>query len=117
MLPSEILWRTKEAFSDGVSSMAKSWYEIIDEKINNLLANNKELHNKIKQTNLYYKNMRNQINIPTTNEQLYYRYLYNKYYTDCDHLIEYFWMPKYVDANDASARTLKIYNANNSNAN
>jgi asparagine synthase (glutamine-hydrolysing) len=117
LLPGEILWRTKEAFSDGVSSMAKSWYEIIDERINNLLANSKELQNKLKLTSIYYKNMRNQINIPTTNEQLYYRYLYNKYYTDCDHLIEYFWMPKYVDANDASARTLKIYNANNSNAN
>ena len=35
LLPNEVLWRTKEAFSDGVSSLNKSWFEIIQEKINN----------------------------------------------------------------------------------
>ena len=33
LLPYNILWRTKEAFSDGVSSLQKSWFEIIQEKI------------------------------------------------------------------------------------
>ncbi len=32
-LPDEILWRQKEAFSDGVSSQTRSWYTIIDERI------------------------------------------------------------------------------------
>ena len=32
-LPREILFRKKEAFSDGVSSLQRSWYEIIDEKV------------------------------------------------------------------------------------
>lgn len=32
LLPSEVLWRKKEAFSDGVSSQEKSWFEIIQEK-------------------------------------------------------------------------------------
>ena len=32
-LPDEVLWRTKEAFSDGVSSYKKSWAEVITEKI------------------------------------------------------------------------------------
>ena len=54
-------------------------------------------------------------NKPITLEQAYYRYLYNKHYQATDHLIEYFWMPKYVNANDASARTLKIYSENNTN--
>ena len=36
LLPREILWRTKEAFSDGVSSLNKSWYKIIQEKIEKL---------------------------------------------------------------------------------
>ena len=31
LLPSEILWRPKEAFSDGVSSVKKSWYESLQE--------------------------------------------------------------------------------------
>jgi asparagine synthase (glutamine-hydrolysing) len=29
ILPKEVLWRTKEAFSDGVSGTKRSWYEII----------------------------------------------------------------------------------------
>ena len=27
LLPREVLWRRKEAFSDGVSSETKSWFE------------------------------------------------------------------------------------------
>ena len=35
-----------------------------------------------------------------------------------NHLIEYYWMPKYVNAKDASARTLDIYkNSKNNNKN
>ena len=37
LVPESILWRTKEAFSDGVSSLNRSWYEIIDEKIKSLM--------------------------------------------------------------------------------
>ena len=33
----------------------------------------------------------------------------NSYYTDTDNIIPYYWMPKYVKATDASARTLEIY--------
>lgn len=31
VLPDEILWRTKEGFTDGVSSVEKSWYIILAE--------------------------------------------------------------------------------------
>ena len=31
LLPDEILWRPKEAFSDGVSSTEKSWYSLLQE--------------------------------------------------------------------------------------
>ncbi len=31
LLPSEILWRPKEAFSDGVSSKEKSWYSLVQD--------------------------------------------------------------------------------------
>lgn len=33
LLPSEILWRPKEAFSDGVSSSKKSWFSILQDHI------------------------------------------------------------------------------------
>ena len=111
LLPSEILWRTKEAFSDGVSSLQKSWFQIIQEKVESL----SELDNELTNIQLVYQTMKTYKNIPTTKEQAYYRYLYNKDYIGTDHLIDYFWMPKYVDAKDASARSLKCYAENNSN--
>ena len=98
LLPDEILWRRKEAFSDGVSGANKSWSEIIKEKINQLpdemLSNiNKEYDH----------------NNPTTTEQQYYRYLFEQHYRYCEKTIPYLWMPKYVNADDSSARTLSIY--------
>ena len=115
LLPSEILWRTKEAFSDGVSSLTKSWFEIITEKINNLCVNDCTLQYKLLSLIDLYNKFPISNNKPTTLEQAYYRCIYNKNYQATDHLIEYYWMPKYVKANDASARTLKVYSENNTN--
>ena len=55
LLPKEILWRRKEAFSDGVSSFKKSWYEIINEKLDkmDIVMYNSQL---TKEQN-YYKNI------------------------------------------------------------
>ena len=101
LLPNEILWRTKEAFSDGVSSTSRSLYEIIQDKI----QNNEEIMMSIKEINwdTYTHNP------PTTYEQKYYRYLFEKAYPKCGNVIPYFWMPRYVHCNDSSARTLSIY--------
>lgn len=113
LLPEKILWRTKEAFSDGVSSLQKSWFKIIQEKILFKIIYNDNLN--VELNNLLDNN--NLVNKPTTLEQAYYRYLFNKYYKYSDNIIPYFWMPKYSDANDASARTLKTYNSCNNNIN
>jgi len=43
-------------------------------------------------------------------EQLYYRTIFEKHYPGQAETIPYFWMPKYTDATDASARTLDLYN-------
>ena len=96
-LPKEILWRRKEAFSDGVSNKSRSWYEIIKEKVRT--QNNVELNN----------NFENYYNSPETLEQIYYRSIFEMFYPNLGYTIPYFWMPKYVIANDASARTLDIY--------
>lgn len=96
-LPKEILWRKKEAFSDGVSSLKRSWYQIIEEKVS-------------KQTIIKYDmNIQYDHNSPQTLEQLYYRTIYENYYPNLGYLIPYFWMPKYIHATDSSARTLDIY--------
>ena len=57
----------------------------------------------VNQTGIY------NINSPKTDEEQYYRNEFNKHYPRCHHLIPYFWMPKYVEANDSSARKLKVY--------
>lgn len=102
-LPKSVLWRRKEAFSDGVSSLQKSWYEIINEKVRDYFRTNNidtdELFKKYEQ----YKNP------PTTLEQLYYRDIFEVYYPKCCDVISDFWMPKYINANDSSARTLGVY--------
>lgn len=99
LLPQSVLWRRKEAFSDGVSSQNKSWYQIIGEYIETL--NIKEI---VKENNNY-----NNINIPKTKEQMYYRAIYDEAYPDTADLVPYFWMPRFIESADPSARTLKIY--------
>uniref|UniRef100_A0A6C0KXK5 asparagine synthase (glutamine-hydrolyzing) n=1 Tax=viral metagenome TaxID=1070528 RepID=A0A6C0KXK5_9ZZZZ len=95
LLPKEVLWRKKEAFSDGVSSNKKAWFQIIQE--NSILET-------VEPKDYDY-------NQPMTKEQHYYRTIFNKYYTNsCERLIPYFWMPKFIEGvSDASARTLQIY--------
>ena len=91
-LPNEILYRKKEAFSDGVSGMERSWFEIIDEKLDSIDIPEFDYNHKI--------------NKPRTKEQYYYRYLFEKKYYKRENVIPYFWMPKWSNTNDPSARTL-----------
>ena len=101
LLPTEVLWRKKEAFSDGVSSLQKSWFQIIEEKITTLV----ETGAFVVPVNPEYAG----INVPTTLEQIYYRSLYDTFYPQTAGIVPYFWMPQYVNASDASARTWAVY--------
>jgi asparagine synthase (glutamine-hydrolysing) len=103
LLPRDVLWRTKEAFSDGVSSQHNSWYEIIQAKLSDKYSET-EFQEKIKQYTF---------NQPTTKEQLYYRELFESYYPGRGDIIPGFWMPQYCDATDASARNLDVYKKKN----
>ena len=106
LLPDAILWRKKEAFSDGVSMHSRSLYEIIQEYTDKLFNNNKN-------TETLETDAKNKLGIshllPQTSEQYYYRILFESYYGGCGDILPYFWMPKYVNAKDASARTLESY--------
>ena len=86
LIPDEVLWRTKEAFSDGVSKQARSWFEVIQDYASTLYPDKTGLEA----------------------EKAYYSSIYKKYYGDTP-CTPYKWMPKFVDATDASARTLNIY--------
>jgi len=96
ILPDEIIWRTKEAFSDGVSKTTRSLYEIIQDYI----YDNINYEKKIDIINIISK---------TEIEKKYYKFIFNSHYKGIDNIIPYYWMPKYVNATDASARTLDIY--------
>jgi asparagine synthase (glutamine-hydrolysing) len=94
ILPDIILYRKKEAFSDGVSSQGRSLYVILQEFIS--------FHLNIDETTDKY--------IPCIEtEKYYYKKLFDSFYPNCSKILPYFWMPKYTDAKDPSARTLTFY--------
>jgi asparagine synthase (glutamine-hydrolysing) len=102
LLPDEVLWRTKEAFSDGVSGHHRSLYTILQEKIASIPNIEEEYADSLKLSHLN----------PTTLEQYYYRRIFDGIYPQNAKIVPYFWMPKYTNSNDPSARTLTaLYNS------
>ncbi|BFZ02043.1 hypothetical protein BsWGS_05082 [Bradybaena similaris] len=99
LLPKEILWRPKEAFSDGISSVSRSWYQIIQDYC----------HEQINDKDLKEAARRFPHNTPKTKEALYYRQIFEKHYPGKAKWIPYFWMPAWSKSDDPSARTLKHY--------
>jgi len=102
ILPNEILWRRKEAFSDGVSSKGRSLYVILQEYISTIL----------KLENYYEEDIINKYPISTETEKIYYKNIFNCHFPKCEKIVPYYWMPRYTNANDPSARTLEIYENN-----
>lgn len=108
LLPDEILWRKKEAFSDGVSSEERSWFTVLQEFID------KNYNDELDEV---YKNTNPRV-IPTTNEAKYYKLkFFEKFGFNREDVIPNYWQPKW-DKNgeevsnyvDPSARTLEVYN-------
>jgi len=95
LLPFEVLWRVKEAFSDGVSSTQDSWYKrcIAHAKTQNLVQLEDDAHNP-----------------PKTEEALWYRTVFEQIYGKAaTKLIPRMWMPRWIaTATDPSARTLNL---------
>jgi asparagine synthase (glutamine-hydrolysing) len=96
LLPNEVLYRKKEAFSDGVSSMKKSWFQMIEEL--------EEVKNvEMKDYNYL---------TPKTKEGYYFRELFDKYYPNQSQVLStnHFWLPKWSgDIVNPSARVLEVY--------
>jgi asparagine synthase (glutamine-hydrolysing) len=86
-LPESILWRPKEAFSDGISGTGKSWYQqagdFCTESSSGTLTESQ-----------YYKKIFDSLFPPSV------------FPTSLS--VPYFWMPKFIEnATDPSARTIK----------
>ena len=97
LLPESVLWRQKEAFSDGVSGKTKSWYEEIQERI---------CSNSVSSASQTYSYVP-----PISPESQYYRDIFHGLYgSEGKRVIPHFWMPKWSgETKDPSARTLSIY--------
>jgi asparagine synthase (glutamine-hydrolysing) len=107
LLPAEVLWRKKEAFSDGVSGHERSLYQILQESCVTKVPLSYRSYAEMAIKSWGSKT--NQINLPETAEQYLYRAAFESCYPGMGEVVPYFWMPKYVDAKDASARTLEVY--------
>lgn len=99
LLPDNVLWRRKCAFSDGVSSQKNSWHQIIktfiDEKISDAEFNRESVaitHCK-----------------PMLKESYYYRKIFESHFEKNEKLIPHFWMPNWTTVIDPSARELQDY--------
>ena len=89
LLPDTVLWRKKEAFSDGVSQMDRSLFTIIQEHIAK-----KPQYAQYKGVDL---------------EKKYYKDIFEKTYSHMEYILPFYWMPKYTLTDDPSARTLDHY--------
>ena len=97
VIPADILWRRKEAFSDGVSKADNSWHNILKNYIDTKFDDSdfEKVKNGCKNTP-----------IPTLKETAFYKSLYEKHFIfDCN--VPYFWLPKFSgDIQDPSAREI-----------
>ena len=107
LLPDDILWRRKEAFSDGVSGHGRSWFQIIREHIESR-AGEDEYYNY----NRYITAMGVDTKIhnkPYDAESLFYRNIFVNLFSDCEETIPYFWRHPFCEEKDPSARLLECY--------
>ena len=97
-LPNSVLWRQKEAFSDGIGH---AWVTAIKKYVKNIVSDDQMNEAKEKYPHC----------TPKTKEAYYYRMIYEKYYTNREECIPYFWMPRFQKEEiiDPSATVLESY--------
>ena len=103
LLPDEVLYRRKEAFSDGVSSVEKSWYSIIQQWANESISDEEYEKSKSEYQHLP----------PNSKESLFYRRSFERIFGKGDicKIVPNYWLPLWSgNVTDPSARILKVYN-------
>ena len=100
MIPEDVLWRSKCAFSDGVSASGKSWHNLIK----------KFVDARLEEGVFESSSARWQHCTPQLKESAYYRQIWEeKFGTHNERLIPHFWLPRWTNVIDPSARELKHY--------
>jgi asparagine synthase (glutamine-hydrolysing) len=95
-LPPDLLWRRKEAFSDGISSEERSWYTVIREHVDALYSDEEYRVRRKKFTHM----------TPYDKESLWYREIFERSYPGQALVIPYFWKHPFTREKDPSARLL-----------
>ncbi|EPY82881.1 asparagine synthetase [Camelus ferus] len=101
LIPKEILWRPKEAFSDGITSVKNSWFQILQEYI----------EHQVDDAVMANAAQKFPFNTPKTKEGYYYRQIFERHYPGRADWLPHYWMPRWIHATDPSARTLTHYKA------
>jgi asparagine synthase (glutamine-hydrolysing) len=95
-LPHDILYRKKEAFSDGVSSKEDSWFTVLQKHINTIYKETSSISTKHIQ--------------PYSNESNYYFSVFKKKFNSFE-IIPHYWTPNWSgNIKEPSARVLDVYN-------
>lgn len=106
-LPLEVLFRSKEALSDGCSAAKRSWFEIIKEHVDKLYSDEDLELSKLKYSHMPI----------VSKESLHYRKMFEKSFgteENTQKVIPYYWLPKFVPKEfgvitEPSARILSVY--------
>lgn len=102
-LPEEVIKRSKEAFSDAISTQERSWYVMIQEHVESLYSDE-----DLKNAQKYYTYLP-----PISKEALHYRLLFEKYYgphSSTARVLPFYWLPKWCgNITEPSARVLDVY--------
>jgi asparagine synthase (glutamine-hydrolysing) len=96
LLPPVLLYRRKEAFSDGCSSMERPWFKVIDDHVNSIISDVEYAERR-----LHFP-----INQPISKEGYWFRAIYEKFYPLRGAVVPYIWRPKWTTETNPSARLL-----------
>ena len=99
IIPKNLVWRSKTAFSDGVGSSDNQWFKIVKTYMDTKYTL-EEYNEKIKK---YTHNK------PYDKESLYYREIFEKYYPDKGKIIPRFWKQSFMNQEDPSAWQVENY--------
>jgi len=89
-LPTEIYLRRKEAFSDGISSEQNSWFQLIQNYIDQKIPIVDETQDSLQR------------------EMAFYKHIFDRYYPDRQSTIPYYWKQPFTHESDPSARKLSL---------
>ncbi len=103
VLPDEVMWRKKEAFSDGVSGKEKSWFQWVQEFLNTKVSDEE------------FATKRNELHpaiVPPTKEAYYYMKKFREHFGEKWDIIPHYWLPKWSgNIQEPSARVLGVYSS------